>query len=157
MSVFFKASFFCFSQLIPQSVWSIFRCIVAQIRTVGPYCVMFLMGMFYPLGQGPYFDKYIFELAAKNPASGNNLMVGSLESCAGITKVLIAFPIGYLLDMRPTARNTFAKLGLPIGCITAAISVFAILGDYITLLSLMQVAWLLRGCRRNEMERMLGE
>ena len=121
------------------------------------YCVMFLMGMFYPLGQGPYFDEYIFELAAKNPASGNNLMVGSLESCAGITKVLIAFPIGYLLDMRPTARTTVAKLGLPIGCITAAISVFAILGDYITLLSLMQVAWLLRGCRRNEMERMLGE
>ena len=118
---------------------------------------MFLMGMFYPLGQGPYFDAYIFELAAKNPASGNNLMVGSLESCAGITKVLIAFPIGYLLDMRPTERTTFAKLGLLIGCTTAAISVFAILGDQLTLLGLMQVAWLLRGCRRNEMELMLGE
>ena len=46
------------------------------------------------LMQGPFLDQFIFTLASETSENLGNLIVGSFESVAGITQLLVAIPIG---------------------------------------------------------------
>lgn len=107
------------------------------------YCFSFILQVVYSLAQSQYLDEYIFKVAEGISPHHGNLAVGTLESIAGVTKLLVAFPIGCLVDWRPATRTRLAWVALGLGCPTFVIGVLAILSGRLWMLTIMQVAFVI--------------
>ncbi|CAK9011132.1 Argininosuccinate lyase 2, partial [Durusdinium trenchii] len=101
------------------------------------YSFYFLFSMARGLMQGPFLDQFIFTLASETSENLGNLIVGSFESVAGITKLLVAIPIGCWLDARPTHRAAVARRAVPWGLLAVTFGVTSLWTDRLELVGLM--------------------
>lgn len=107
------------------------------------YCFSFILQVVYSLAQSQYLDEYIFKVAEGISPHNGNLAVGCMESIAGVTKLLVAFPVGCVVDWRPATRTRLAWVAFALGCPTVVIAVLAILSGRLWMLTVMQVAFVI--------------
>ncbi|CAL1142338.1 unnamed protein product, partial [Cladocopium goreaui] len=115
----------------------------SSVNVRAMYGFSFILQMVQCLAQSQYLDEYIFKVAEGISPHHGNLVVGTLESIAGVTKLLVAFPIGCVVDWRPASRTRLAWVALGLGCPTVVIGVLAILSGRLWMLTIMQVAFVI--------------
>ncbi|CAE7846851.1 ddaF [Symbiodinium necroappetens] len=106
------------------------------------YAFSFILQLVHSLAQSQYLDEYIFKVAERI-SSQPNFAVGALESIAGIAKLLVALPIGCLVDSRPDRRTRLAWVAVALGCPVVGLAVVAILAERLWMLAVMQVAFVI--------------
>ncbi|OLP95317.1 Argininosuccinate lyase 2 [Symbiodinium microadriaticum] len=106
------------------------------------YAFSFILQLVHSLAQSQYLDEYILKVAERISSHGN-LAVGTLYSIAGITKLLVALPIGCLVDWRPDRRTRLAWVAVALGCPVVGLAVVAILAERLWMLAVMQVAFVI--------------
>ena len=106
------------------------------------YAFSFILQLVYTLAQSQYLDEYIFKVAERTSSQGN-LAVGAIESFGGITKLLVALPIGCIVDWRPDRRTRLAWVAVALGCPVVGMAVVAILAERLRMLAVMQVAFVI--------------
>lgn len=84
---------------------------------------------------GPVFDKYLLSLGSTSrgpqilPRQGRNLLVGFAESLSGITCLVVALPVGYLVDRRPDKRAVLLRFSAWLGLVASFLAVVGVVTD----------------------------
>lgn len=102
-----------------------------------------LSALAYSAALGPVFDRYIFYLgggAARGPIlvnrSARNSLVGMTESISGLSSLVLALPVGLLVDANPEKRARLLKYAGVFGAASVACMIVACLTDFLAILYL---------------------
>jgi len=108
----------------------------------------FLMSLAWGTAMGPVFDKYLFLLGsglAKGPrlipAMHANSLVGVAESVSGLTSLVVAIPVGYIVDRQPDKRARLARMSSCLAVISVLSGFIAVLTDELLILTVMLVSF----------------
>eukprot|EP00929_Paragymnodinium_shiwhaense_P042204 TRINITY_DN21879_c0_g1_i2.p1 TRINITY_DN21879_c0_g1~~TRINITY_DN21879_c0_g1_i2.p1 ORF type:complete len:531 (+),score=61.06 TRINITY_DN21879_c0_g1_i2:114-1706(+) len=104
-----------------------------------------LNAVIWSAAMGPVFDRYLYYLGGDGIAKGPSLMphharnslVGLSESISGIVCLVVAVPVGYLVDKNPEKRARLLRLSGVFGLAAAAIAIVAVLFDILILIYAM--------------------
>lgn len=87
---------------------------------------------------GPVFDKYLYYLGGGAaigptlaPKAGRNSLVGMTESISGLASLVLAIPVGVVVDWCPTKRARLLKLSSLFGVAATLVGIVAVLSDVI--------------------------
>lgn len=108
----------------------------------------FMMSLAWGTAMGPVFDKYLFLLGsglAKGPllipAMHANSLVGVAESVAGLTSLVVAIPVGYIVDRQPNKRARLARMSSSLAVISVLSGFSAVLTDELLILAVTLVSF----------------
>eukprot|EP00439_Symbiodinium_sp_Y106_P056116 s622_g7.t2 len=108
----------------------------------------FLMSLAWGTAMGPVFDKYLFLLGsglAKGPrlipTMHANSLVGVAESVSGLTSLVVAIPVGYIVDRQPDKRARLARMSSCLAVISVLSGFIAVLTDELLILTVMLVSF----------------
>lgn len=99
------------------------------------YAFQFLVAVAWGTAMGPVFDRYLYLLGAgwakgpMLPIHGANSLVGISESISGITSLVIALPVGRLVDRHPERRARLLRWSSWLGLASALLGLVAVLTD----------------------------
>ncbi|CAJ1365916.1 unnamed protein product, partial [Effrenium voratum] len=81
------------------------------------FAFQLLLSLAWGMAMGPIFDKYLFLLGSGLaqgprlfPVSKANSLVGMAESISGLTSLVVALPVGYVVDRRPDQRARLLRM-----------------------------------------------
>eukprot|EP00435_Cladocopium_sp_Y103_P016584 s1989_g4.t1 len=113
---------------------------------------MFAFQLFISLAwgtaMGPIFDKYLYLLGSGLargpmlfPVNRANSLVGVAESVSGITSLIAAIPVGYVVDRRPDQRAHLLRLSTGIALLAVICGIVVIATDEMTVVFAMLICF----------------
>lgn len=85
------------------------------------------------IAMGPIFDRYLYGAASRGdslfPASAKNSLVGIAESVSGLSGLVFALPVGFMVDRQPMKRARLLWMASIVCVVAAACAVAAVLSD----------------------------
>ncbi|CAE8592718.1 unnamed protein product [Polarella glacialis] len=110
------------------------------------FAFQLLSALAWGTAMGPVFDRYLYLLGSGGardpqllPIHGANSLVGLAESISGITSLVMAIPVGILVDRHPDRRARLLRASALVGLTAALVGLLAVLMDEVLLLTLMLV------------------
>mmetsp|Transcript_50858 Transcript_50858/g.135784 ORF Transcript_50858/g.135784 Transcript_50858/m.135784 type:complete len:459 (-) Transcript_50858:36-1412(-) len=102
------------------------------------YAFQILCAVSDSVARGPIFDMYLFYLGGHVrtpflPLHGRNSIVGFSESVSGIASLILAIPVGLLVDRHPQKRARLLRLSTVAGVASVVFLLFAAVGDNLLL------------------------
>mmetsp|Transcript_53931 Transcript_53931/g.125422 ORF Transcript_53931/g.125422 Transcript_53931/m.125422 type:complete len:449 (+) Transcript_53931:101-1447(+) len=88
-----------------------------------------LQGMLFSVAMGPVFDKYLYFIGG-----GRNSIVGVTQSVNGLTSLVMAIPVGLIVDWFATRRAFLLRVCSVTGVIATGVGVVAVLSDQLWML-----------------------
>merc|ERR1712113_763735 len=103
---------------------------------MGTYVSQALSSVAYGIALGPVFDKYLYYLGGGHvmgptlaPMHGRNSLVGFVESISGLSSLILAIPVGWLVDRNPEKRAPLLKMSIIFGVIGCVATFAAVVTD----------------------------
>lgn len=93
------------------------------------YFLQSLLAVNWGIVFGPVFDQYIYVLGHRR-----NSVVGTVESVSGITSLIVAIPVGLLVDRWPKRRAAILKYSSFLGVSSFVLILVAVVTDSLVLL-----------------------
>jgi len=90
------------------------------------YILQFLQGLVFGICMGPVFDKYLLTLGGTShlvPKHAQNTLVGFTESVSGVTSMVMAIPVGIMVDRTPEKRARLLRLAFVLSIIGSVVAV----------------------------------
>eukprot|EP00928_Gymnodinium_smaydae_P045613 TRINITY_DN30382_c0_g2_i1.p1 TRINITY_DN30382_c0_g2~~TRINITY_DN30382_c0_g2_i1.p1 ORF type:complete len:516 (+),score=55.00 TRINITY_DN30382_c0_g2_i1:83-1630(+) len=110
-------------------------------NVVAMFAFQVLGAVAWGIAMGPVFDRYLFYLAGTTPrgprlipARGQNSLVGFTESVSGLSSLVLAVPVGLLVDRNPTKRARLLQWSSVFAIAFAAFGVAGFVFDYLLLI-----------------------
>lgn len=95
---------------------------------------------------GPVFDRYLYYLGGGSargptftPKHARNSLVGMAESISGLSSLVLAIPVGLLVDRAPDRRAWLLRLAGVFGGVASVFAMLAVLTDYLMVLYVMLI------------------
>mmetsp|Transcript_67390 Transcript_67390/g.158796 ORF Transcript_67390/g.158796 Transcript_67390/m.158796 type:complete len:320 (-) Transcript_67390:612-1571(-) len=107
-----------------------------------------MMSLSWGMAMGPVFDKYLFLLGSGMgrgpqivPKMHANSLVGVAESISGITSLIMAIPVGYVVDRQPDKRARLCRWSSCLGLLAVFSGFIAVLTDELLMIMVMLVSF----------------
>eukprot|EP00931_Biecheleriopsis_adriatica_P031168 TRINITY_DN18302_c0_g1_i2.p1 TRINITY_DN18302_c0_g1~~TRINITY_DN18302_c0_g1_i2.p1 ORF type:complete len:515 (+),score=76.40 TRINITY_DN18302_c0_g1_i2:33-1577(+) len=110
------------------------------------FAFQFVAAVAWGMSMGPVFDRYLYLLGSGwargprlIPIHGANSLVGVSESISGITSLVMAIPVGLVVDRHPERRARLLRWSSWLGLAATVLTILAVLSDELILVAAMLV------------------
>mmetsp|Transcript_31129 Transcript_31129/g.72474 ORF Transcript_31129/g.72474 Transcript_31129/m.72474 type:complete len:523 (+) Transcript_31129:54-1622(+) len=110
---------------------------VCQQNITSMYIFQVMQAVILGICMGPVFDKYLLTLGGSShlvPRHARNTLVGFTESVSGVTSMIMAIPVGIMVDRQPERRARLLKLASAFCLLGSITAFFAIILDELIIL-----------------------